>query len=421
MVTNQYTEEELLRQKFDNNKELLSQELTGLDEQLKLVEKGSLEEARILADKAKLQAELAKDLTDFLIDEEERRQKELEKIRKQASDDFISDAYEQGALLKIQRAEQARQEMQDAKWNVKKKRSIQLNSAIDMLQIDWDTQQKIIDSNEATQEEKKKSLEIQKQIEQQYHEDSLNLEVELTKAQIQEWQNRIANVAQVSGQIFDIMSGFYDNQMTKIEELHDYEINAAGDSVEKRIMAERKYEREKSKLMRKQAVTEKAQTAFSIIINTAEAIMATLAQGGAFMIPLAAIIGALGAAQLATVLAAPIPKFAKGTKDAPATFIAGEAGQEAIIKPSGDVVLTPSSPTMFSDKSFVGSTILPADQTQKMLANYAIKQSYDMIDMSESNKHLKRLVENTKGKKEVFVNASGRTVIKRGYITSTLV
>jgi len=149
--------------------------------------------------------------------------------------------------------------------------------------------------------------------------------------------------------------------------------------------------------------------------------MATLGETGFFGTPLAIIIGALGAAQLATVLSQPIPKFAKGTKSAPGTFIAGEAGQEAIIKPSGDVILTPDKATMFSDKGLIGSTILPHDETQRMLANYAIKQSYDMVDMSDTNKHLKTIANNTKNKREVFVNAKGKTVIKRGYITETVI
>ena len=93
---------------------------------------------------------------------------------------------------------------------------------------------------------------------------------------------------------------------------------------------------------------------------------------------LTAIISAIGATQLATVLAAPIPQFAKGTKDAPETFIAGEKGIEAIVKPSGDVLITPNEPTLFSDK-LIGSTILPHDQTQKNVSQlcYQSELRYD--------------------------------------------
>lgn len=421
MTLNNYSEEELIRVRFDNSKELLNQELKGLEEQKLLVKDNALETAKIDYDIAKVRADIAKDLTEFLIDEEERRQKELERVRKQESDDFVAGVYEQADIARIKRAEQARMEMQDLKGNAKKKKSVQIKTAIDMLAIEYRAQQKIIDSAKTTEEEKAKAAEMQLKLKEQLEVEAFEGSVELTKLQREEYRKTVDAVAQVGSQMFDVIGGFYDNQMTKIEQMHDFEIAAAGDSVEKRIMAERKYDREKSKLMRKQAVMQKAQSAFNIIINTAEAIMATLGETGFFGTPLAAIIGALGAAQLATVLAAPIPKFAKGTKDAPQTFIAGEAGQEAIIKPSGQVVLTPDAPTVFSDKSFVGSTILPADQTQRMLANYAIKQSYDMIDMSESNKQLKVIANNTKNKREVFVNSQGRTVIKRGYITSTLV
>ena len=55
-----------------------------------------------------------------------------------------------------------------------------------------------------------------------------------------------------------------------------------------------------------------------------------------------------------------------------------------------------------------------------MLANYAISQSYDMIDMSDTNKYLKSIANNTRRNKEVFIR-NGKTVIRRGYVTSTLV
>jgi hypothetical protein len=75
---------------------------------------------------------------------------------------------------------------------------------------------------------------------------------------------------------------------------------------------------------------------------------------------------------------------------------------------------------LFSDSSFVGSTILPHDETQKMLSNYAINQSYDMIDMSGTNKYLKSIDDNTRRRVEVSVR-NGKTVIKRGYVTSTVI
>ena len=94
-------------------------------------------------------------------------------------------------------------------------------------------------------------------------------------------------------------------------------------------------------------------------------------------------------------------------------------GSELIFKDDGTAILTPDSPTLFSDKSFIGSTILPHDQTQKWLANYAVSQTYDIIDMSDTNKYLKNIANNTKNRKEIF-ERNGKTYMRRGNITTQI-
>ena len=202
-------------------------------------------------------------------------------------------------------------------------------------------------------------------------------------------------------------------------------MQAAGDSVEKRILAERKYDKERSKIMKRQAIAQKAQAALGIALNTAQAIISIWAQVPKFDFgisagALTAMVAGLGALQLASVLATPIPEFAKGTTDAPETFIAGEKGQEVIFKNDGTAVLTPDKPTLFSDRSYIGSTIIPHDETSKMLANYAITQSHDVIDMSGTNKYLKKIADNTSQKREFF-ERDGSVYMRRGYITSKIV
>ena len=72
-------------------------------------------------------------------------------------------------------------------------------------------------------------------------------------------------------------------------------------------------EEEREKLLRKQAIAEKLTAATSIGVNTASAIIkAVEASPLTAGMPWTAIIGALGAAQLATVMGTPIPSFAEG-------------------------------------------------------------------------------------------------------------
>jgi hypothetical protein len=48
-----------------------------------------------------------------------------------------------------------------------------------------------------------------------------------------------------------------------------------------------------------------------------------------------------------------------------------------------------------------------------------MKQSYDIIDMSKTNNHLKSIEKNTKQGKQVF-ERNGKIVMKRGNVTSIL-
>ena len=111
---------------------------------------------------------------------------------------------------------------------------------------------------------------------------------------------RVAAANAMYGQLRDIVQTYYNN-----------EIQAAGDN-----------EEELAKIREKQF---KANQAFGIadtIINTATAIMKVLAQGGIFAIPIAAAMGALGAAQIAMIASAK-PSFADGTPPGGYTVPAG--------------------------------------------------------------------------------------------------
>ena len=62
---------------------------------------------------------------------------------------------------------------------------------------------------------------------------------------------------------------------------------------------------------------------------------------------LAALVGAMGAAQIALIAAQPVPKYAKGTKDHPGGLaVVGDGGRsEAVVTEKG-VFATPDRPTL---------------------------------------------------------------------------
>lgn len=158
----------------------------------------------------------------------------------------------------------------------------------------------------------------------------------------------------------------YDADIERIDRLAETgAISAEEAEARKRAAEDRTAQKEaelakqKAALQTKQAKLEKANNIMQIILSTAAAIMTAWKQLGAFGAPMAALIGALGAVQLATAIATPIPKYAKGTDNHPGGMaVVGDGGkQEAIITPTGKTFITPSIPTLVDLPS--GSKVVP--------------------------------------------------------------
>lgn len=118
-------------------------------------------------------------------------------------------------------------------------------------------------------------------------------------------------------------------------------------------------EKKKQALKYKQAVWDKANQLAQAGINTAMSITQTAAElGFPAAIPFIAIAGAMGAIQMATILATPIPKYAKGTdyhQGGPA--IVGDGGRQEVVLFNGGAWLTPDKPTLVDIPK--GATVLP--------------------------------------------------------------
>ncbi len=102
-------------------------------------------------------------------------------------------------------------------------------------------------------------------------------------------------------------------------------------------------EKKKQEIAHKQAVWEKATSIAQAGIATALAITEALPN-----IPLSILIGALGAIQVATILATPIPSYAEGTKDGAhpgGKALVGDAGKHEVVM-YGKAWVTPDTPTL---------------------------------------------------------------------------
>ena len=195
---------------------------------------------------------------------------------------------------------------------------------------------------------------------------------------------------QLANEFFEFGNAMFNNRLQRAEEQKNWEVALAGNSLEGRLIAERKYEKESAKLKKQQAIAAKAQEAFNIVINTASGIVE--AKGNPFMIALIASIGALS---LAKVLAEPIPQFFDGGEHKGGLLEIGEdkggrkGGSELITLPSGDSFLSPDSATLMDLPS--GTHIDSHSETQRILANATTKTAYEGVSMSRSEGYLKEI------------------------------
>lgn len=158
----------------------------------------------------------------------------------------------------------------------------------------------------------------------------------------------------------------YDEKVSIIESLAEKDIISSEEAEARKRAAEeetaaknKELEKKKAELQARQAKFQKAIDVGQTIANTAAAIMAQLkATPLPFGAPLVALIAATGAIQLATILAQPIPKYAKGTDNHPGgPAIVGDGGKNEAILIGGKMYVTPSVPTLMSIPQ--GAEIIP--------------------------------------------------------------
>lgn len=141
----------------------------------------------------------------------------------------------------------------------------------------------------------------------------------------------------------------YDKEIERIEALEENGAISTEEAEARKRAAEDKtaaknaeLEKKKAALQEKQAKWNKANSIIQAGIFTALAITEALPN-----LVLAALVGAMGAAQVALIAAQPIPKYAKGTKDHPGGLaIVGDGGKKEGIVTNNGLFITPDKPTL---------------------------------------------------------------------------
>ena len=348
-------------------------------------------------------------------EETKRLQKAAYDERKAFTEQTISDSLAEADNQKLRLQEVAIDEIKLAKGNKEKILDIQHELTMNMIAEDEDAQQNILDTAGLEVEAyEDASVRIRRLRLQRGEEEISDTErTESEKKAIR--QETMQATAELLSQGLSFAQQIYSAQATRAQEAYDTEMNAAGDSLEYQTLAKRKFEAEDKKIKQRQAIASKLQAVLDAGLALALAIATTWKD------PFLAALN-IGAATLGLgmALATPIPQFAEGTDFAPSSFIAGEEGSELIRTKSGKMILTPNKATLFSDNSLIGSSIVPHDQTQRMLANMAFNQVHDVIDMRDTNRHLSGIEKNTRNKETRYTDSKGRTVVKRGNLISTL-
>lgn len=159
----------------------------------------------------------------------------------------------------------------------------------------------------------------------------------------------------VSGAIFAADTQRRQEELAALQVQQEEELRLAGDNEQKKDLIRQKYALKEREIKRKQAEADKRKAILDAIINTAVGVVKAVAlsplTGG---MPFAAIVAALGAAQIALIAAQPIPKFAKGGA-VPSSDIQGmisgrpHAAGGVLIEAEGNEFITRRSQAMKGD------------------------------------------------------------------------
>lgn len=152
----------------------------------------------------------------------------------------------------------------------------------------------------------------------------------------------------------------FDRQVERLGKERDVALMFAGESATAREEIERQYDERRKQIERQRVKQQKESAIFSAIINTAQGVVAALANpGGPAGVALAVAVGAIGAAQIALIASQQVPEYAEGTENhAGGLAIVGDGGKREIVyQPSKGLSVTPKTDTLVDLEK--GSKVFP--------------------------------------------------------------
>lgn len=335
----------------------------------------------------------AKIITDRILSEQERRGNELvASIQKEVLAGRISREKGDEEIFKAQQAndrELIELSIQTYEQMLANERFIYYDERVKQIEK---SNMLAIDKEAALLLVKAESAEEQAEIEKKLAELRAKLIQNLYESQTGLFDNEIRDLKKVQGYYEDFskaITGLFnaitarrianiDNEIAKSEEFFNKQIEQAGDNdkakaqIEKQAEGRRKQlDRERVKEQRKAARLEKAQAVISATISGSLAVLNALSTVKPYPLAVVAAIsaGVLAAAEVATIIAQPIPQYADGTPiggHPGGLALVGDGGGRERIEHSGRTFYSPDRPTLVNMPA--GAVVTPYEETMADLA-----------------------------------------------------
>jgi hypothetical protein len=195
----------------------------------------------------------------------------------------------------------------------------------------------------------------------------------------QEAFNFISNASQAN----------FDDEYARLESQKEVSLKYAGDSASARTKIEEDVAKKKKEIANRENRAKKTQAIFNIAIDTAQAIVATLAKtpppAG---LPLAFLMGALGAVQIGLVASQKVPQYFEGTNNHVGGLMlvndgAGSNFQEKVILPNGKEIMPEGRNVLMNAPA--GTKVLTHEQQIMQMLNergVSMSKSYQSNGMT---------------------------------------
>jgi hypothetical protein len=240
------------------------------------------------------------------------------------------------------------------------------------------------------------------------------------------WKADSIAVAEASQEMFNKMAqmsqAHYEEDYRSLESQKETSLKFAGDSSAAKEKIEADFAKKKKELDKRKFESDKKISMVNIVIDTAQAVVATLAKGaGFFSSPLAMIVAAMGAVQLGMVAAQQFPAYAEGTDNHKGGLMlvndgAGSNFQEKVILPSGKVI-RPQGRNVLMDAPKGTKVLNHEQQLFEMLQSNNISmssQSNSGLTYDEMNEIFQNNFANIKTQNTIFDKNGFQSYVKNG-------